>query len=172
MNQRLRLASAALALLVLIAVGVLVFWNPTTVVLLVRHAERADQSNDSPLSAEGQLRAQALAHVAEDAGVSAVFVTEFQRTQQTVAPVAISLGVTPIQITSGNVAGLAAEIRERRGTTVLVSGHSNTLPLIVAELGGGEIPAIATNQYDDLYVLHIPRWGFTRIVRLKYGSPT
>jgi broad specificity phosphatase PhoE len=172
MNQRFRLAAAALALLALIAVGVLVFWNPTTVVILVRHAERADQSNDAPLSAEGQLRARALAHVAEDAGVSAVFVTEFQRTQQTVAPITTSLSLTPVQITSANVAGLAAAIRERRGATVLVSGHSNTLPLIVAELGGGEIPAIATNQYDDLYVVHIPRWGFTRVMRLKYGEPT
>ena len=171
MNQRFRLAAAALALLALVAAGVVVFWNPTTVVLLVRHGERADPSNDAPLSAEGQQRAQVLAHVAEDAGVSTVFVTEFQRTRQTVAPALTALNLTPVQIVAADVAGLASEIRSRRGATVLVAGHSNTLPQIVAELGGGVIPAIANDEYDNLYVLYIPRWGFTRLVRMKYGRP-
>ena len=44
---------------------------PATVVLLVRHAERAPGSGDVPISDAGQARAQALAEVGKGAGVSA-----------------------------------------------------------------------------------------------------
>jgi broad specificity phosphatase PhoE len=173
MRDRLRLAVATIALLALVAAAIVIFWNPRTVVLLVRHAERAAQAgNDPPLSMAGEERAETLAHVAGDAGVSAVFVSEFQRTQQTAAPLAMALGLTPIEIPAADVAALVTEIRGRRGSTILVVGHSNTVPQIIDELGGGIVPAIAENEFDNLYVLFIPRWGSPRLVRLKYGEPT
>jgi broad specificity phosphatase PhoE len=173
MDNRFRLAAATIALLALVAAALLIIWNPTTVVLLVRHGERAAQpGNDPPLSTDGLQRAERLAHAAGDAGVSAVFVSEFQRTHQTAAPLLTALSLTPIEIPAADVAGLAAEIRRHRGSTILVAGHSNTVPQIVAELGGGDIPAIADDEFDNLYVLFIPRWGFTRLLRLKYGEPT
>ncbi|MGH9371429.1 MAG: phosphoglycerate mutase family protein [Vicinamibacterales bacterium] len=173
MRDRLRLAVATIALLALVAAAIVIFWNPRTDVLLVRHAERAAQAgNDPPLSMAGEQRAETLTHVAGDAGISAVFVSEFQRTQQTAAPLATALGLTPIEIPAADVAALVSEIRSRRGSTILVAGHSNTVPLIIDELGGGIVPAIAEPEFDNLYVLFIPRWGSPRLVRLKYGEPT
>ncbi|MFN8572447.1 MAG: histidine phosphatase family protein, partial [Gemmatimonadaceae bacterium] len=113
-----------------------------TLVLVVRHAEKAGPTGDVPLSADGQQRAQALVGVARDAGVSAVVTTQFQRTRQTGAPVAEALGITP------EVVAAAADTKEHarqvaelvmgkhRGQTTLVVGHSNTVPAIVAALGG------------------------------------
>src|ERR1051326_29104 len=55
----------------------------STVVLVVRHAEKASDADDSPLSDAGTQRAQALAGVAADAGVSAIYTTQFKRNQDT-----------------------------------------------------------------------------------------
>jgi probable phosphoglycerate mutase len=58
---------------------------PATVVLLVRHAERAPGSGDVPISEAGQARARALAEVGKVAGVQVIITTQFQRTKQTAA---------------------------------------------------------------------------------------
>jgi phosphohistidine phosphatase SixA len=173
MRDRFRVALALAALIAAIVAAIVIFWNPTTVVLLVRHAERAAQPGaDPPLSAAGEQRAETLAHVAGQSDVSTIFVTEFQRTQQTAEPLATALGLTPIEIASGDVAALTDAIRDRRGQAMLVVGHSNTIPEIIDELGGGAVAAIAESEFDNLYVLFIPRWGWPRVLRLQYGNST
>ena len=52
-------------------------------VIVVRHAERADESQDSLLSAPGTARAEALARHLEQAGVTSIYVTQYQRTRLT-----------------------------------------------------------------------------------------
>ena len=74
---------------------------PSTVVLLVRHAERAPGTGDVPISDAGQARAAALADVGKVAGVSAIITTQFLRTQQTAAPLATALGLTPVVVGTG-----------------------------------------------------------------------
>jgi broad specificity phosphatase PhoE len=162
------------ALLAVLLAARLIPLNATTVVLIVRHAERAAAPpGDPPLTADGQQRAETLAHVAANAGVTAIFATELQRTQQTVQPLATQLGVSVTQIPAADVDALVDQIRAQQGTTVLVAGHTNTIPEIIQKLGGGTIPAIAETEFDNLFVLTIPRLGFTRrLVRLQYGNPT
>lgn len=123
-----------------------------TVVLVVRHAEKSAPSGDVPLSAAGESRAQALVAIGREAGVSAVITTQFQRTRQTAAPLATALGITPevIDVKGGvaeHVAGIAQAIKTRHaGRTVLVVGHSNTVPAIVTALGGPKLPTSATTS--------------------------
>src|SRR4030095_6326971 len=105
---------------------------PATVVLLVRHAERAPGTGDVPISDVGQARAQALAEIGKIAGVSAIITTQFQRTRQTAAPLAAPLGSTPATVTTqsdvkAHAAEVAAAVRLQAGKTVLVVGHSNTV---------------------------------------------
>src|ERR1043165_3577701 len=64
----------------------------STVVIVVRHAEKASDAEDSPLNDAGVQRAQALANVAGDAGVSAVYTTQFRRSHDTARPLAESTG--------------------------------------------------------------------------------
>ena len=65
---------------------------PPTVVLLVRHAEKAAQpAQDPPLTDAGSARARALVAVARDAGVSAIITTQFLRTKNTAEPTATAL---------------------------------------------------------------------------------
>lgn len=63
-------------------------------ILLVRHAEQTPPPN-VVLTQAGHLRAAALAHRLKDSGVTAIFTTNATRTQETAAPTAKALGITP-----------------------------------------------------------------------------
>src|SRR5687768_11398749 len=78
--------------------------------IIVRHAEKAGPQGDVPLTDAGHARAAALAHVLRNANVSTIFVTDLQRTQQTAAPVAKALNLTPVVVPAADVAGLAAKL--------------------------------------------------------------
>ena len=93
-------------------------------VILVRHAERLDESTDSPLSTAGEQRAQLLARMFDSAGVTAIYTTKFQRTFKTAEPLAKRLGLTITQ-DDAPAAELLRRIRESHPTgTVLIVGHS------------------------------------------------
>jgi broad specificity phosphatase PhoE len=147
-----------------------------TVVLVTRHAERAQEPGPDPaLDAAGTRRAQALAAALQDAGVSTAIVTQYKRTRLTAAPLAEQQKIPIVErpATSGRVdadaAALAQEIRSsHQGRTVLVVGHSNTVPAIVAALSGKRIGAIPDERYGDVYVVTIPRGsGAPRLLRLR-----
>ena len=62
---------------------------------MVRHAEKASDTKDALLSAQGNERAECLAHFLGDAGIRSILVTRVVRTQQTAEPLAKKLGLTP-----------------------------------------------------------------------------
>jgi broad specificity phosphatase PhoE len=146
--------------------------EPTTL-LIVRHADR-DGDKDA-LTEAGAVRARELARAASKAGVAAIFCTKTERTRKTAAPVAASLGLAPVELDPQDVAGLVKQVFEgHRGKIVLVVGHSNTIPKIVAAAGGPRIPDLAETDFDDLLVLTVgpgaqPSVG---LVILQYGAPT
>lgn len=149
------------------------FNRPVTTVILVRHAEKNIEPNnpDPDLSPAGQLRAQELMRVLSSTAVDAIYATNLKRTQQTVKPVADKLGLTPTVIDAKGTSDLVNRIvTANRGQTVLVAGHSNTVPAIVNALGGGSSPDIPDGEYDNLFVVTIYKFGKAKVVRLKYGS--
>ncbi len=149
---------------------------PTTVVILVRHAEKAAGSGDVPLSPEGEARARDLSAIARNAGVNAVVTTQYRRTRQTAEPLVAALHLEPeVVAASGDVAANAtatADVIRRRlgGRTVLVVGHSNTIPAIVAALGGTKYPDICDAEYDALFVVVISAGAPPRTIRSRYGA--
>jgi len=153
------------------------FAQAATVVLIVRHAERAPGTGDPPISDAGRERAMALADIGKLTGVSAIVTTQLQRTRQTAAPLAEALKVTPVVVpTQADVAKHAAEVaaavRQQAGKTVLVVGHSNTVPAIVAALGGPKLPDLCEPEYDALITMILDASGGVRIVRTRFGAPT
>lgn len=164
-------AMAVIVSAIMIYVGTLMFYNPTTVVIIVRHAERP-AGEDPPLTLEGEERAQTLAHVADRADVGAIFATQFRRTQQTVQPLAAQEGIAVISINKDDLDGLVAQINAPRGFAVLVAGHTDTIPELIQRLGGGNVGMIGETDFDNLFVVHIPRWGTPHVVILQYGRPT
>jgi broad specificity phosphatase PhoE len=144
-------------------------------VLLVRHAEKAKEpADDPPLTAAGAQRAQDLARALRDAGVTAIVTTQLRRTRDTAQPLAAALGLTSEAVPVGDDEGahataVAAAVRRHAGGVVLVVGHSNTVPKIIAALGGPSMPEICESLFANLYVLE-PGAGGARLVRGLYGA--
>jgi broad specificity phosphatase PhoE len=132
-------------------------------ILLVRHAERpaASSAGDDPsLTDAGKARAERLATVLADAGIRAVFVTRFRRTQETAAPLAERLKLTPIVESATD--DLVTALKARGDETRLVVGHSDTLPDVITAFGGPAV-AIGDDDYDDLFVLVPATRALTRL---------
>lgn len=167
-----------LALLALFSVAPAAPFAPATVVLLVRHAEKAPGTGDVPLSPEGEARARVLAEIARGAGVQVIITTQFARTRGTAAPLAAALNVTPEVIAAqsevrSHAGAVADAIREKHaGRTVLVVGHSNTIPPIVAALGGERFRDLCDPEYDALFIVVLSDEGPVRTVKSRFGAPT
>jgi broad specificity phosphatase PhoE len=159
--------------------GILLFVVPAlaaqpATVILVRHAEKASQTESDPvLSDAGTQRAKDLAAALADAGVGSVITTQYQRTRLTAAEVLSATKLTPIVVTAGGAshpADVAAAIMQRpAGEVVLVVGHSNTITPIIAALGGPKMANICDSQYSNLYILQMTAPA-PRLVRANYGK--
>ncbi len=137
--------------------------------IVVRHAERADQSQDTRLSGKGEERARALARTLVDAGVSAIYVTQFQRTAQTAQPLAERLNVKPAVVQAQDIADLALKIRtDNADKVVLVVGHSDTIPNIIKAFGCLEPITIEHDEYDGLFILVPRKEEKPTLLRLRY----
>ena len=147
-----------------------------SLVVLVRHAERAaEPADDPPLTEFGRARAAALAAAVAHAPPSAIIVSSRKRTMETAAPTATKFGVTPTVValeggTAAHIAAVAEAVRKQRGV-VLVVGHSNTIPAIVKALGGPVLPDICDATFTLLYSLVPARDGrAAQLVMSQYGA--
>ena len=179
-RRRRRRRIQAIVIYTAIAIGLAWFFESqaTTTMIFVRHAERAGPSADDPgLTLAGQRRAMELARQLVDAdvvaGVDAIYSTPFRRTRETAQPVADALDL-PINIydPSDNEAVLETILKNHKGKIILVVGHSNTLPTLIADLGASKkVPPIAETEYDNIYIISIPWFGKTKTIRLRFGEP-
>jgi 2,3-bisphosphoglycerate-dependent phosphoglycerate mutase len=169
----------ALAAVAAFAVALLCIWiwftaNSTTVVV-IRHAEKQSAAEpDPPLSAAGQARADLLAKMfgyGEGAGrLNGIYVSDTLRSKSTAAPLASRLGITPTVAPNDDSKRLAHRVlRENSGKRVLIVGHSNTVPDIVAALSGrSDIPKLEDKDYGVMYIVTVPRIGRANVLRLNY----
>lgn len=134
-------------------------------VYIMRHLQKADASADPPLSDEGAARAQEVAELLEDRGIKAVFATDTQRAEQTGAPLAARLGIAVTTYDPRDPAALADSVKSAGGP-VLVVGHSNTVPDLVAHFGGPRPPAMTEQDYGTIFVVD-GTGGVTRIELAK-----
>ena len=126
-------------------------------IFVVRHAEKVDDSDDPPLSAAGVQRAERLARFLAEVGVDAIYGTERQRTIQTARPLADRLGIRIAVIPRAGTDDLVSQLRTRHADdVVLVVGHSDTLPGILAVLGHPDDVTIGSAEYDNVFLV-IPR---------------
>ncbi len=149
------------------------FSHPLTTVILVRHAEKNIEPNnpDPELSPAGQARAQELVRVLGNAGINAIYSTQYKRTQETAKPLADKLQVSLNVIEAKKTEDLINSIRTtNRGQTILVVGHSNTVPEIVTALGGASVPEIPDSDYDNMFIVSIYKSGSAKVTRIKFGS--
>jgi broad specificity phosphatase PhoE len=146
-------------------------------VLVVRHAEKAREGSeaDIPLSKTGAERAARLAEILKTAGVTAVYATDTTRARQTGEPLAqmqkLAIKIYDTRDAKGNMtaAPLVARLKtDEKDGVVLVVGHSNTVPDVLAAYGVKETVRIGPDDYGDLFLLVPQSSGPPVLLRLKF----
>jgi broad specificity phosphatase PhoE len=179
-EPKLRLRTVIVYLMMFAVLGAVVvfgyfatFRRPVTTIILVRHAEKVIDPNnpDVDLSPAGQARAIEIARLFGDSGVNAIYATQYKRTQQTVKPLADKLGLPVTLVGAKNTSDLIAQIKANNsGQTIFIAGHNNTVPEIIAALGGPQYPTIPETEYDNLFVVTVYRTGKAKVLKMKYGA--
>lgn len=139
-----------------------------TAVYVVRHADKIAEEMNHPsteLSERGKQRAQNLAEILRDAGVSAIYVTDTVRSRETARPLAEALGIEPHVYEGRDTSGLVKRMRrEHRDDVVLVVGHENTIGDIIRGLG---FKGKLSTSYGNLYAV-VPRSNGATVLRLRF----
>ena len=65
---------------------------------------------------------------------------------------------------------VAEQVMKHAGETVLVVGHSNTIPAIVGALGAPQPRDLCDSEYDQLFVVVLGDTGPPRLIRSRYGA--
>jgi len=170
----------ALAAVMVLGFAVFAAWvwgtAGSTTVIVIRHGEKdlSVSVTDPPLSPAGEARAVLLARMFGDANgigrVDAIYVSPALRNRLTAAPLAERLGISATVAPADDPQGLARRaLREHSGGRVLIVGHSDTMPRIVAALSGNpKIPEIGDQEYGTMYIIAVPRIGNPNLLRLNY----
>lgn len=116
---------------------------------VMRHLQKAE-GPDPALSEEGKHNAERLADRLAGAGVDSVYASTTRRARETAAPLAARLGLTVKEYDPANTPALVERLLAERGT-VLVVGHSNTVPEIVERLGGTRPDPIAETDVGAIW---------------------
>lgn len=156
----------------------------TTTIILVRHTER-EPGFDPPINAEGVVRAQRLADVLAENGVTAIYVADFIRNHQSAQPIADRLGLpttTISQLQLADTKALAESLVNEwltlhaggvvvwiGNTGPILENQSGNLQELYFRLGGTGDPPI---RYEDFTVIVVPDEGDTHIIRASYGGPS
>jgi broad specificity phosphatase PhoE len=161
-----------LALILLFSLG---SFSQTTTFIVLRHAEKADNSKDPNLSVDGLKRAEELRKTLSPISVEAIYATPFNRTKQTVTPLATEkqMVITEYPVNKP-YAELVNELLDAyRGKTVVIVGHSNTVPELLKVLSNNTFNiSISENQFDNLFVVTLTDGKQPEVAPMKYGKST
>ena len=145
--------------------------HPVAEYIVVRHAEKGtDDARDPSLSEAGAARAQSLAHLLADTPLHAAYATAYKRTQQTARPTATARGLAVTTYDAKlPIATFVAQLRTAHAEgTVLVVGHSNTVPEIVSTLSGQPVEPMPETVFDRLYRVTIDSSGVATLIQEHY----
>jgi broad specificity phosphatase PhoE len=181
-RRRLRLIPIIGYTVVALALAYFLSERMPTTVIFVRHADTdaamAGADDDPPLNARGRQRAELLADYLQNldvvAGPNAIYASNKRRTQETAAPLAQRLNI-PVQIADHlDTEDFMDRVRrEHGGDIVVIVSHSNTIAPLIDELHGSKnVPAFAPDEYDEIYIVTIPRpLGKVKTLRYHYPEP-
>ncbi len=101
----------------------------------------------------------------KDAGITAIFTSELKRTQETAAPLAKALGITPTVVPAKDTAALVQKLHAL-ADNALVVGHGNTIPDVVKSLGMDAHTYIGEDDYSEVFVISLGQKP--QLLRLHY----
>ncbi len=148
---------------------------PQTTIYLVRHAEK-DTGNNPPLTLAGFKRAGDLMRSLSNKNISHIYSTKYKRTNQTADSLKLAQNLSVIIYEADTIGNdLVNKIKTNgdNGKTILVVGHSNTLPKLIRRLGvkNYTIQNLGDNEFDNLFVLTYKKRKI-KFKQLRYGKPS
>ena len=131
-------------------------------VYVMRHLHTPAGVSDPDLTSEGVKYAAAVDDWFLRDPPNAIYVSSTKRAQQTAAPLAARLKLTPKIYDPRDTPGLIAAVSAESGT-VLIVGHSNTVPDIVEKLGGQRPGDLTHEDFGDIWHVEGPERTTTRV---------
>jgi broad specificity phosphatase PhoE len=133
-------------------------------IILLRHAEKdlsPEQSTSDPdLSAAGKERAQRLITALRKHKPSAMYATEYKRTQQTAAPLAAKSKLTVERYDPRKLKDFQTVLRDSKARRIVVVGHNNTTPALVNLFVGEEkFKQLPETEYSKIFILKFRKDG-------------
>jgi phosphohistidine phosphatase SixA len=130
-------------------------------IIVMRHAEK-ETGADPGLTERGLKRAAEVARLLAKSGAQQLICTEYRRTRMTLEPLAKALALEIEPLPAAENAKLAERCRATKdGETVVICGHSNTVPALLKaldaepqRLDGAQM--IPDAEFGRLYILHLP----------------
>jgi len=128
-----------------------------TTIFFVRHAEKVIDESDNPeLNNRGKERAEKLSFILEKSGITKIYSTDYKRTKDTVKPLADKLELKILLYDPANKKFLKELLSENKGTSIIIVGHSNTIPGMINEvLNSDSYDQLDDNEYDKLFIVNI-----------------
>lgn len=144
-----------------------------TKIFIVRHAEK-EAGKDPLLTAAGNARAGDLMRVLQNEGIQKIYVSQFRRTQNTGDSLRLQLKIDTVHYAADTVCdNLINAIIEHSdfGKTILIIGHSNTIPQIIRKLGVTDYPYgdLPDNEFDNLFMVTYKKEK-AKLKVTKYGA--
>lgn len=144
--------------------------TPVPNIYVMRHLDTPKGAKNPDLTSAGHATAQALAGWLSRDPPRVIFVSNTKRAMQTATPTAKRFGVTPTVYDPSDTSELVKSVLAQSGT-VLVVGHSNTVPDIIAGLGGERPGAMVHEDFGDIWHIHGPARTTTRAKLASANRP-
>jgi 2,3-bisphosphoglycerate-dependent phosphoglycerate mutase len=142
-----------------------------TTFLLIRHAEKGDDGTKDPdLTEAGKQRSIQLVEMLKNQTIDAIYSTRFKRTQNTVAPLAESRKLKVSTYEASKPEDIDAILSQHKGGTVIICGHSNSIPWTTNYLVGKEqYKDFEDKDYKNLVVVNVVERGkVAKVTWLSY----
>ncbi len=121
-------------------------------IYVTRHYDTPAGERDPDLLRTGKARAEALAKWFKGKKLKVIYVSDYQRTRQTAAPLAAAKGITVETYDAKDTPAIVARAKSANGP-VLIVGHSNTAPDIVQQLGGTRPADLKHEDFGDIWTI-------------------
>jgi 2,3-bisphosphoglycerate-dependent phosphoglycerate mutase len=141
----------------------------STKIILVRHAEKADDgTKNPPLSPAGTQRATKLNTLLADVKIDSLYATPYKRSEQTLETIATTRNLKIVNYNPSDKL-FSEKLLQYKGKTMLVVGHSNTIPELANMLMQSTIyKQLAETEFGKIWILTFKNNEFVNCDVLNY----
>jgi 2,3-bisphosphoglycerate-dependent phosphoglycerate mutase len=138
-------------------------------ILLVRHAEKVDDSQDPELSPQGKERAQRLVKAVGKYKPGGFYSTDYKRTRDTLAPLAAKREKKVEIYDPRKPQELIDTIMKSKTKRFVVSGHSNTIPGLANLIAKKDVfKNLSDAEYSVIWLVRLKDGKVTKLELLDY----